>query len=49
MGIYIGLSSTASFIMARYFYSNQLNKATELFKFRILVSVSIGFIFALIA
>lgn len=49
IGIYIGISSSASFVMAKYFYTNQIEKTKEIFKLRILFSVSFGIIMAMIA
>ena len=49
IGFYIGISSSASFVMARYFYTNKIEKTKEIFKLRILLSLSIGIIMTMIA
>ncbi len=49
IGVYIGISSSASFIMARYFYTNKVEKTKEIFRLRLLFSILFGTIMATIA
>ena len=49
MGIFVGTGAAGSVINAKYYFSKQYEKAQELYKFRLIFTISIGAIMAIIA